>query len=70
MSDNESLIEELVNLGYEAYKYNTFLGYYYHLKSGVHIICNSRYRTTNYNGDINTNLSMGQEGYNYGMGYL
>lgn len=59
VSDNESLIEELVNLGYEAYKSNTFLGYYYHLKSGVHIICNSRYRTTNYNGDINTNLSMG-----------
>ncbi|MCU9533615.1 CDP-glycerol glycerophosphotransferase family protein [Streptococcus sp. CSL10205-OR2] len=58
---NEDLYQELLQMGYEVYKCGTLASFYWHLKSGVHIICNAVYELKNgkFQPDIQTELSFG-----------
>lgn len=58
---NEEIFEELTMLGYEVYMCGTLSSFYWHLKSGTHILCNAIYVLQNgrFKPDIQTNLSFG-----------
>lgn len=43
--------------GYEVYMMHSLQSYYYHLKAGVHFICNISFPVKGYNGDIMGQLS-------------
>lgn len=53
VTESVELLEEIKSLGYEAYLMGTEESKYYHLKAGVHVICNSR------ESDICTKYSFG-----------
>ncbi|MFS0980943.1 CDP-glycerol glycerophosphotransferase family protein [Enterococcus casseliflavus] len=56
---NSDILKELNNIGYKAYKIHSFRSYYYHLKAGVHVVCNVPFKTKQYKGDILGELSYG-----------
>lgn len=58
VTNEQSVVEELSLLGYEVYPMKSIKGKYYHLKAGVHVICNSSANRNNQN-DIDTYLSFG-----------
>lgn len=55
--------QELCNLlsdtNYEVYIINSFRGIYWHLKAGIHVVCNTYAQAGKYKGDINGQLSCG-----------
>ena len=53
VTNNSDVLEEIRSLGYEAYLMDTQESKYFHLKAGVHVICNSR------DTDICTKYSFG-----------
>lgn len=56
---NNEILKELNNLGYRAYNIHSLHSYYYHLKSGTHVVCNVPFKTKSYKGDILGELSLG-----------
>ncbi|MFW8597317.1 CDP-glycerol glycerophosphotransferase family protein [Enterococcus innesii] len=56
---NSDILKELNDIGYKAYKIHSFRSYYYHLKAGVHVVCNVPFKTKQYKGDILGELSYG-----------
>lgn len=50
---NKEVLDEIKKMGYEAYLMGTKESKYYHLKAGVHVICNSR------SADISAEYSFG-----------
>lgn len=58
MTRSKEVISSMNELGYDAMMINSFKGFYYHLRSGVHIICNNA-SFSGYKHDINTFLSFG-----------
>ncbi|MGC6769604.1 CDP-glycerol glycerophosphotransferase family protein [Enterococcus sp. LJL51] len=56
---NKALLAELQSKNYECYKMNSLKSLYFHLKSGVHIVCNVPHSTKKYKGDILGELSLG-----------
>lgn len=56
---NSGIIKELNDIGYKVYKIHSFRSYYYHLKSGIHVVCNVPFKTKQYKGDILGELSYG-----------
>lgn len=56
---NKQLKKELSAMGYQAELTSSIKGIYYHIKAGVHVVCNMPYSNGIYLGDINGNLSMG-----------
>ena len=59
VSRNNKLVESLRNFGYEAYSIGSKESRYYHLKAGIHIICNSYDYNTTMKPDIETRYSWG-----------
>jgi CDP-glycerol glycerophosphotransferase (TagB/SpsB family) len=55
----QSVKNELSKLGYEVYLANSFKGFYFHFKAGVHIVCNMYAQNGKYRGDINGQYSLG-----------
>jgi CDP-glycerol glycerophosphotransferase (TagB/SpsB family) len=49
--------DTLCGMGYDVAKMHSIKSYYYHLKAGVHLICNMYYKTNQFNGDILGNWS-------------
>ncbi|MDY4760941.1 CDP-glycerol glycerophosphotransferase family protein [Streptococcus thoraltensis] len=58
---SEQLLQELSEMGYEVYLCGTRQSFYWHLKAGVHIVCNAIYVLQNgrFQPDIETSLSYG-----------
>lgn len=56
---NEELNQSLNDMGYESYICGTKKSRYWHLKSGVHIICNAAYEVMGMQPDIDTKYSFG-----------
>ena len=56
---NRSVYEMLKQYGYMVEMSNSAKGIYYHIKAGVHVVCNMAYTNGKYLGDINGNLSNG-----------
>lgn len=56
---NREVLGELRLLGYNVFLAKSAKGIYYHLKAGVHVVCNMAYTNGRYEGDINGNLSSG-----------
>lgn len=56
---NKSVLSELKQKGYDVELANSIVGFYYHIKAGVHVVCNMAYTNGKYLGDINGNLSWG-----------
>lgn len=58
---NKDLKAELTNMGYEVYLCGTLKSFYWHLRSGVHILCNAIYVLQNgrFQPDLDTSLSFG-----------
>lgn len=56
---NDAQHLELLSKGYECYKMKSLKSMYYHIKSGVHIVCNVPHGTRTYKGDILGELSLG-----------
>lgn len=55
---NNKIVKELTEKGYHVYKMHSLKSYYYHFKSGVHIVCNVPFKAKNYKGDILGELSL------------
>ena len=47
----------LNDMGYTVAKMHSIKSYYFHLRAGIHLICNMYYKTNSYKGDILGNLS-------------
>lgn len=58
VTKNQNVFEELRLHGFECYLFGNKKSFYYHLKAGVHIICNSS-AAKRFSNDICTNLSFG-----------
>ena len=58
VTKNPDVLNELRLHGYECYLFNSKKSFYYHIKSGVHVICNSS-ASKRFCNDIRTNLSFG-----------
>ncbi|HFI0578347.1 TPA: CDP-glycerol glycerophosphotransferase family protein, partial [Streptococcus suis] len=58
---NQNLKDELSEMGYEVYLCGSLKSFYWHLKSGVHILCNAIYvlQDGRFLPDIDTSLSFG-----------
>lgn len=56
---NEEVYDEMLEIGYEVYMMKSLRSLYWHLKSGVHVICNMYSKTGKYNGDILGEFSLG-----------
>ncbi|HEL2411585.1 TPA: CDP-glycerol glycerophosphotransferase family protein [Streptococcus suis] len=58
---NKNLKDELSEMGYEVYLCGSLKSFYWHLKSGVHILCNAIYvlQDGRFLPDIDTSLSFG-----------
>ncbi|HFU3800863.1 TPA: CDP-glycerol glycerophosphotransferase family protein [Streptococcus suis] len=58
---NKEVYSMLKNKGYEVYLCGTILSFYWHIKSGMHILCNAIYvlQDGKFNPDLQTNLSFG-----------
>ena len=56
---NESLNSLLNEIGYESYLIGTKESRYWHLKAGVHILCNMAFPSNRYATDIDTRYSWG-----------
>ncbi|HFI0678898.1 TPA: CDP-glycerol glycerophosphotransferase family protein [Streptococcus suis] len=58
---NKDLKADLTNMGYEVYLCGTWKSFYWHLRSGVHILCNAIYVLQNgrFQPDLDTSLSFG-----------
>ena len=56
---NKDVNELLNKIGYESYLVGTNESNYWHLKAGVHIICNAIDDTLSFHSDIDTRLSYG-----------
>lgn len=54
-----TVLQELRSMGYECYMMHSLFSYYYHIKAGVHVICNMYARSGKYSGDILGVLSTG-----------
>ncbi len=52
VSSNEKIVSELTRNGYECYLMKSKKGIYFHLKAGVHVICNMHENVNGYSGDI------------------
>lgn len=59
VTDNEALLKELRAFNYDVYLKNSLRGIYWHLKAGVHIVCNKYASDGKYKGDIIGELSAG-----------
>lgn len=56
---NSEVKETLENMGYESYLVGTEESNYWHLKAGIHIVCNAVNDIPNFHSDIDTKLSFG-----------
>lgn len=56
---NPKVLTILNDFGYEAYDMKSKQSYYWHLRAGVHVICNMSSQTGKYQGDIIGELSAG-----------
>lgn len=56
---NKDIYNELVNMKYNVCLMHSLKSYYYHLKAGIHVVCNVPYQTKMYKGDILGELSLG-----------
>ncbi|WP_410506339.1 CDP-glycerol glycerophosphotransferase family protein [Haloimpatiens sp. FM7315] len=56
---NEKVYTEMLEMGYEVYMMKSFKSLYWHLKAGVHVVCNMYAQTGKYPGDILGELSIG-----------
>ncbi|MHC1785561.1 MAG: CDP-glycerol glycerophosphotransferase family protein [Christensenellales bacterium] len=56
---NNQVYNMLKAMKYKAYMMHSPLSYYFHLRAGVHVICNMYAQTGKYKGDILGNLSCG-----------
>lgn len=56
---NEELNKRLNDMGYESYLCGTKESRYWHLKAGIHIICNAAYEVMGKQPDIDTKYSFG-----------
>ena len=59
VTDNAELITELTQLGYKSVLKNSKEGKHWHLKAGVHVVCNMPAKAGNRAGDIRGELSAG-----------
>ena len=59
VTENEELLAELRQMGYEAYLTNSKEGRKWHYKAGVHVVCNMPAQTDVKHGDISGELSAG-----------
>lgn len=71
ISKNSELVDLLRKMGYEAYLMGSKESHYYHLKAGIHIICNSFDYNTTMRPDIETRYSWGAKKINlwHGVGF-
>ena len=56
---DETVNEILNQMGYSSFLVNTKESKFWHLKSGIHIICNAAFSTNNYEPDIDVRYSWG-----------
>lgn len=56
---NKNLLKTLKSLGYITVYANSLLSFYYHLRAGVHVICNMPCGNKDFKGDICGMLSIG-----------
>lgn len=56
---SSEIYSELKTMGYTVEMINSVKGIFWHLKSGVHVVCNMPYDNGGFFGDINGNLSYG-----------
>lgn len=59
VTENEKLLTELREMGYEAYLTHSKEGRKWHYKAGVHVVCNMPAQTDVKHGDISGELSAG-----------
>lgn len=59
VTENEKLQQEMTAAGYDVIKTHSLSGLYWHLRAGVHIVCNMYAKTGKYPGDIWGELSAG-----------
>lgn len=59
VTSNPEILEELTSNGYESYLINSKESLYYHLKAGVHVVCNMYDNINGYPGDIYGRFSYG-----------
>lgn len=59
ITTNNELNNQLNNMGYESYLYNSKESRYWHLKAGIHIVCNAVYEVEKFKSDIDTKYSWG-----------
>lgn len=59
VSQKQEVVDYLTDRGFEAYLMKSRQSIYWHLKSGIHIVCNMYSHTGKYNGDILGELSLG-----------
>lgn len=59
ITTNDELNKQLNNMGYESYLYNSKESKYWHLKAGIHVVCNYTYETEKLKADIDTKYSWG-----------
>ncbi len=58
MTRSEKVFSMMKDLNYDVVKIRSFKGFFYHLRSGVHILCNNA-SFSGYKHDLNTFLSFG-----------
>lgn len=58
-TDNDALIKEMAGHGYDVIKMHSLAGFYWHLRAGIHVVCNMYAKTGKYHGDIIGELSAG-----------
>lgn len=56
---NKEVFAEMISMGYEVHMMRSGKSIYWHLKAGVHVICNMFAQTGKYSGDILGELSFG-----------
>ena len=54
---SESTFKLLTNMGLEVYMMHSYKSFYYHIKAGVHVVCNINFPVKGYSGDIMGQLS-------------
>ena len=59
VSRKRDVVDELTRMGYETYLIGTWPSMYWHLKAGIHIMCNMSAKSGNHLPDIDVKLSSG-----------